>query len=184
MISIIKDHSLIIFVSLTLFVFFYFLLNIYRMYGCRKNIPRALKSKDPLDDLNNTKLSKLKDDLPTNKQMPLETTKFNRVEHELRVSYSLSSKWVFNNRSRIISNAKGFYLNTEKSSNSAFISGPIGNPATSGSIWIKRPNKNGWRQIIHFYYGTENIVGYIKEAEDGILYKRELTQSEFMNINI
>lgn len=112
------------------------------------------------------------------------TTKLNPVVYEERVSYSLYSKWVFDGKCRVISNVKGFYINTERSKKYVFISGPVGSSTVSGNIWIKRPNQKGWLEIVHAFFDKENTVGYIKEAGSDVLFKRELSQSDFMNIKL
>ena len=53
----------------------------------------------------------------------------------------------------------------------------------SGSIWIKRPNLQGWSKIIHSTSsGKEISVGYIKQSGGGLIYKLELEQTSFMTI--
>ena len=52
----------------------------------------------------------------------------------------------------------------------------------SGSIWIKRPNLQGWCKVIHATSGKEIPVGYIKQGGGGLLYKYELNQSSLMAI--
>lgn len=54
----------------------------------------------------------------------------------------------------------------------------------SGNIWIKSPSRKGWQEIVHAFCGKENTIGFIKETGGSILFKRELSQSECMNIKI
>ena len=53
----------------------------------------------------------------------------------------------------------------------------------SGSIWIKRPNLQGWSKIIHSTSsGKEVLVGYIKQGGGGLIYKLNMEQTSFMTI--
>lgn len=90
----------------------------------------------------------------------------------------ISSKELFNNRCRVIANSQGFYisLNSESKSHAHryFHISPLINftsGTVTGSIWIKRPDQEQWRAIIHSFSGNEVLIGYIKEDNRFFLFK-------------
>lgn len=102
--------------------------------------------------------------------------------YESNVNYNLSSKWFFNDVCRVVCNKKGFYVNIHKTRMYVKIKGLNGD-LPSGSIWIKRPNLQGWSKIIHSASsGKEIPVGYIKQGGGGLIYKLNLEQTSFMTI--
>ena len=102
--------------------------------------------------------------------------------YESNVNYNLSSKWFFNDICRVVCNHKGFYVNIHKTRMYVKIKGLDGE-SPSGSIWIKRPNLQGWSKIIHSTTsGKEISVGYIKQGGGGLIYKLNLEQTSFMTI--
>lgn len=102
--------------------------------------------------------------------------------YESNVYYNLSSKWLFNDICRIVCGKKGFYINIHKTRMYVKIKGLDGE-SPSGSIWIKRPNLQGWSKIIHSASsGKEIPVGYIKQGGGGLIYKLNLEQTSFMTI--
>ncbi len=109
--------------------------------------------------------------------------KLKSVVYEENVRYSIASKWIFNDKCRVVSGQKGFYLNIDYGRQFVQICDPT-NVSISGNIWVKRPNFKGWQEIVHAFCGSENTIGFIKEAGGGILYKRELNQPDFMNIKL
>lgn len=114
-------------------------------------------------------------------QRPTEQPLTNAV-YESNVYYSLSSKWIFNDICRIVCGKKGFYVNIHKTRMYVRIKG-LNGETPSGSIWIKRPNLQGWSKIIHSTStGKEVSVGYIKQGGGGLIYKLNLEQTSFMTI--
>ncbi len=114
-------------------------------------------------------------------QRPLGQPLTNAV-YESNVNYNLASKWFFNDICRIVCNHKGFYINIHKTRMYVKIKGLDGE-SPSGSIWIKRPNLQGWSKIIHSASsGKEIPVGYIKQGGGGLIYKLNLEQTSFMTI--
>ena len=102
--------------------------------------------------------------------------------YESNVSYALSSKWFFDGICRVVCNNKGYYVNVGRTRQFIKIGGLMGNDS-AGSIWIKRPNLQGWVRIVHATLsGTEFLVGYIKQAGGGLLFKQDISQSSFMQI--
>lgn len=113
----------------------------------------------------------------------LVSNKLKPVVYEENIRYSIASKWIFNDKCRVVSGQKGFYLNIDYGRRFVQICDPT-SVSISGNIWIKRPNFKGWQEIAHAFCGSENTIGFIKEAGGGILYKRDLNQSDFMNIKL
>ena len=102
--------------------------------------------------------------------------------YESNVNYILSSKWFFNDICRVVCNKKGFYVYIHKTRMYVKIKGLDGE-SPSGSIWIKRPNLQGWSKIIHSASpGKEISVGYIKLGGGDLIYKLNLEQTSFMTI--
>ena len=102
--------------------------------------------------------------------------------YETKIVFMLSSKWVFNNTCRVVCNNRGFYVNIIKGQRFVHLRELIDGAKPIGSIWIKRPNSNGWFQIVHSVLGKELSVGYIKQGGGGLMYKQELSQNDFMII--
>ena len=104
--------------------------------------------------------------------------------YERNVSFSLSSKWLFDDTCRIVYNHQiGFYVYIYKTRMFVRIEVPKGK--ASGSIWVKRPNPQGWSEIVHAFSSEQNYtVGYIKKAGGGLLYKSDLKQTSFMTIKL
>ena len=102
--------------------------------------------------------------------------------YESNVNYNISSKWFFDDLCRVVCNGLGFYVNIHRTRMFVKIKGLDG-ASPSGSIWIKRPNLQGWSKIIHSTSsGKEISVGYIKQSGGGLIYKLELEQTSFMTI--
>ena len=101
--------------------------------------------------------------------------------YERNVNYSLSSKWFFNDLCRVVCCNRGYFVNIYKTRMFVKIK-DLDGISPSGSIWIKRPNLQGWVKIIHAASGKEIPVGYIKQGGGGLLYKLDLNQSNFMTI--
>lgn len=114
-------------------------------------------------------------------QRPTEQPLTNAV-YESNVNYTLSSKWFFNDVCRVVCSKNGFYVNIRKTRMYVKIKG-VNGESPSGSIWIKRPNLQGWSKIIHSTTsGKEISIGYIKQGGGGLIYKLNLEQTSFMII--
>lgn len=151
--------------------------------------PQKPEMKDLFDNFH-------KDDLSTKQQYSLQkpnkeaespsqaSAKLKPVVFEVNIPWSISSKWFFDGKCRVVSNQKGFYINIERNRSYVSIWDSNDSNTTSGNIWIKRPNNKGWSEILHAFCGKENTVGYIKEAGGRILFKRIVSQPDFMNIKL
>lgn len=107
-----------------------------------------------------------------------------QVVYETRISWSISSKWIAHDKCRIVCNNKGFYINISRGQQYVHIRPLVGGAKPTGSIWIKRPNTNGWQQIVHSTSGSEFPIGYIKEAGGGLVYKQEYNKNDFIRVKI
>lgn len=111
-------------------------------------------------------------------------SKNKQVVYETRISWSISSKWIAHDKCRIVCNNKGFYINISRGQQYVHIRPLVGGAKPTGSIWIKRPNTNGWQQIVHSTSGSEFSIGYIKEAGGGLVYKQEYSKNDFIRVKI
>lgn len=107
-----------------------------------------------------------------------------QVESERDVSWSVSSKWVAHDKCRIVGNNKGFYIYTLRGKQYVHIHSLSSGVRPTGSIWVKKPNSNGWQPVVHFVASREIHIGYIKEAGGGLLYKEKLNQQDFIIVKI
>ncbi len=106
------------------------------------------------------------------------------VTYESNISWTIASKWVMHDKCRVVCNRKGYYLNVSRGRQYVHLRPLSGNTNATGSIWIKRPNANGWMQAVHSTSGREINIGYIKEAGGGLLYKQELSQTDSLRIKL
>lgn len=109
--------------------------------------------------------------------------KLNTMEYETKIEHSIASKWVLNNQCRVVSNENGFYLNVDFGWKYVKICEPTEN-CLSGSIWIKRKNLNGWLEIVHVFAKNENTIGFFKQNEDCLVFKKDFRQTEFKTIKL
>ncbi len=105
--------------------------------------------------------------------------------YKRNVNFSISSKWIYNDTCRIVYNQQsGFYVYICKTKMFVKIKAPK-DTISSGSIWIKRPDSNGWSEIVHALSPEQKYtVGYIKKDGAGLLYKSDLKQTSFMTIKL
>lgn len=103
--------------------------------------------------------------------------------YEQNMDFALSSKWFFDDTCRVVCNRhKGYYVNIYRTKSFVKIKGLVG-LAPTGSIWIKRPNLQGWSEIVHALSSDQQLtVGYIKKAGGGLAFKENLTQPSFLHI--
>ena len=115
------------------------------------------------------------------------TPKLKSVVYEDNIDYKLSSKWVFNDKCRVVLNYRGTFLNVQRGRKFVNVRNPMPGIKLKGSIWIKRPNALGWMEIVHSTgnqeVSSEYSLGYIREGGGYILYKQSLSQTDFMKIN-
>lgn len=109
-------------------------------------------------------------------------SKFLPVVYETRIAFMVSSKWVFNDMCRVVCNNKGYYVNISRGQRFVLIRRMFNNVRPIGSIWIKRPNKDGWSQVTHAVSGVEYMIGYIKQGGGGVLYKLAASHHDFVMI--
>jgi hypothetical protein len=110
--------------------------------------------------------------------------KAKQAVYETKIAWMLSSKWVFNDTCRVVCNNRGYYANITRGQRFVHLRGLMDGTKAIGSIWIKRPNSNGWYPVIHAFAGKEYPVGYLKQGGGGLLYKQDLRQSDFMTIKL
>lgn len=111
-------------------------------------------------------------------EKPNESTITQQAYFWRTVEEDISSKEIFIRRCRIIANRNGFYI-AEKTGSDA-------NPlrylhlcplvqfsadTVYGNIWIKSPDQEDWRAIIHSFDGKEVLIGNIKEDSEGYSFK-------------
>ena len=111
------------------------------------------------------------------------TSKSAQTESEAASSF-ISSKWIVNDKCRIVCSNKGFYVNIVRGNQYIQLRPLLENTGPTGSIWIKNTNAEGWQQIIHSTEGKELSVGFIKQVGWDLRYKRELSQNIFMTISL
>lgn len=107
-----------------------------------------------------------------------------QVVYETCISWAISSKWIAHDKCRIVCNNKGFYINISRGKQYVHIQPLVGGVKPTGSIWIKRPNINGWQQIVHSTNSGEFSIGYIKETGDWLVYKQEYNKNDFIRVKI
>ena len=103
----------------------------------------------------------------------------NDVREEFKKNHPdfyISSKWL-SNGSRIVANKDAFYVYN-----------PIVNDYIKlkehsfqnklGSIWIRKTYLENWFEIVHFYIGTETLIGYISPRPTEVIYKEDLSDSQ------
>lgn len=110
--------------------------------------------------------------------------KAKQAVYETRIGWMLSSKWVFNDTSRVVCNNRGYYVNISRGQRFVHLRDLMKGTKASGSIWIKRPNSNGWFPVVHAFAGKEFPIGYLKQGGGGLLYKQDLRQNDFMMIKL
>lgn len=110
--------------------------------------------------------------------------KTKQVVYERNVLYLISSKWIMNDKCRVVCNRRGFYVNIAKGERFVHLRPLIEEAIPTGSIWVKRPNTSGWQEIIHSTSYREMTVGFVKQGGGAVLYKEELIQTDFMTIKL
>lgn len=99
-----------------------------------------------------------------------------KVAYENNIWYVISSKWVYDNKYRIVANSNGFYLNIGQRKEFVKIKELKPGEFASGSIWIRKPYNDGWRAIVHATQDRNYNIGFIKSDADGpVLYKETIS---------
>lgn len=112
------------------------------------------------------------------------TYKQREAKYETNIKYLIASRWEFNNTCRFVCNSRGYYIYLIKGQRYYFIQSLIGNAGPMGSLWIKKPNKDGWIQIIHYVLAKELSVGYVKMQDGDMLYMEDLEDDEQLVIKL
>lgn len=97
-----------------------------------------------------------------------------QAKYETNVKYVIASRWEFNNACRIVCNINGYYIYIINGQRYYFLQSLIGKAQPMGSLWIKKPNKEGWTEIIHYVLGQELSVGYVKKENGKLIYMEDL----------
>ena len=114
----------------------------------------------------------------------LQASTIKTAVYENNISYLLSSKWFFDDICRVVCNERGFYVNIRRTRKYVLVRGLQGG-TPYGSIWIKRPTLQGWCKIIFAKSnGEQLVVGIIKQAGGGLMFKQDQNISSFMTIKI
>lgn len=106
-----------------------------------------------------------------------------QIESEATSSF-ISSKWIANDKCRIVCDNNGFHVNIVRGKQYIHLCPLIENTDPTGNIWIREANSEGWQQIIHATHGKELSVGFFKQAGWGLMYKQDLSQFNFMTISL
>ena len=98
-------------------------------------------------------------------------------EKQDTLSVILSSKSIADHRIRVVAASAGYfasagyYIYDMTKNQYHLISHPL--KSQIGNIWIRRPNDNGERQVVHAFRGTEYVIGYIMEFSDHITFAKD-----------
>lgn len=107
---------------------------------------------------------------------------WNNAVYEQNIKFKIASKWFFNDLCRVVCNHNGYYVYISKTKMFVKIKDLDGS-FPYGSIWVKRPNAQGWSKVIHSMSSyRETTVGYIKIGNCGLIYKLDLNQTSYMEI--
>ncbi len=107
-----------------------------------------------------------------------------QAKYETNVKYVIASRWEFNNACRFVCNINGYYIYIIKGQRYYFLQSLIGKSQPMGSLWIKKPNKEGWIEIVHYVLGQELTVGYAKIENGKLIYMEDLELDEQLIIEM
>lgn len=145
--------------------------------------PEAIISlKEPVYQPGKQSSTKIQEQQNTPKLVEVPKIKM-ETTYETNINYYMASKWIADDRCRVVCGRKGFYIYIVRGRQFVFIHPCIKGTLPYG-IWIRKPDKNGWREVSYATKKTETPIGYIKEAGTHLLYKRMLDQTDFMTIKI
>ena len=117
--------------------------------------------------------------------LQLTTNPITEAKYKGNINYSRTSKYFFFDICRVVANDDGFYVHIYKTKRFVKVRGIYGNNLPFGNIWIKGSNSDGWNTIVYALASKQEfIVGYIKQAGGGLLFKQDLALSSYMTINI
>ena len=127
---------------------------------------------------------KIEQKLQTVTELRLSEKPITEAIYRSNINYSRTSKYFFFDICRVVANNDGFYVHIYKTKRFVMIRGVYGN-LPSGSVWIKGSNIEGWNTIVYALASKQEfIVGYIKQAGGGLLFKQDLNISSYMTIKI
>ena len=113
----------------------------------------------------------------------LEDKNSNEVIYENDVDFFLRSKRFFDDL-EVVANRKGFYVTNSKRIKFAFLKELDKGKFAVGNIWIKNAKMNDWCEIVHFHYGTEVTIGFLKKVGDLVYYKTAMNAPDKKQINL
>ena len=138
-------------------------------------------SPKPIEDSTTKSVNDTNKGLCSNQQSSV-IPKARPVVYLTNVFFNIYSKWFFDDLCRIVCNTNGYYINTGRGLRFVLLRNFDSNVKSSGNIWIKKPDKNNWIQMVHVYKKQEYIIGYIKRGGGGFMYKQDLRQTDYMFI--
>ena len=98
------------------------------------------------------------------------------VIYKKSVNYSLCSK-IFLDDIKVVADSIGFYV-TNIEENKYVLLKKLGNGISPvGNIWIKKFNRKNWCEVVHYTYGLERSMGFLKK-NNGELYYKETTNDQ------
>lgn len=107
----------------------------------------------------------------------------NQINYETKIHFSIASKLICKDKCRIGLCKDGLYLSIINSQK--FIKLNNYNMSyQSGSIWIRKPKASGWKDVLHVSKYSENQIGLIKETNDGLLFKKGIYDTDFIEIKL
>ena len=115
---------------------------------------------------------------------PTIQNKQKQAKFETNVKYVIASRWEFNNACRFVCNINGYYIYLIKGKRYYYLQSLIGKARPMGSLWIKKPNKEGWIEIVHYVLGQELSVGYVKIEKGKLIYMEDLDLGEQLVIEM
>lgn len=148
----------------------------------KEEFKSTIQSKSENNALPITNTKPTKSNVEKTGVLPVQNPK--QVVYEKNVLYLIASKWIMTDMCRIVCSRRGFYINIARGERFVHIRPLIGYTIPIGSIWVKRPNTSGWQEIIHSTTYRETTIGFVKQGGGAILYKEELTQTDFMTIKL
>lgn len=107
-----------------------------------------------------------------------------KTVYERDIKVVIASKWFCDASCRVIANDSGFYINVFKTKLFVKVRN-LENLLPAGSIWIVRPNLQGWQEIVLFdAINGKRTIGFVKQAGGGVLFKRDMNQTGFITIDV
>lgn len=95
---------------------------------------------------------------------------------ETNIRISISSKYVYNGKLRVVCNQRGFFLNNKN--RFMHIKPLTAGQAPVGSIWIKKENNRGWMEIVHSMSSKSSNIGWIKLSNIVVMYSSTPSETD------